>query len=737
MEKVSGTIFGFNLELPESSLKTAVVFSLLSVWVLVGLFQYLNRYTRRRYFAIWTGGWLFYALFLTIRASLEHFASPPLLMMLENWCIAIAAVLMFWGSFSFLELRVGQRLIAIAILFVSIWSYSVAYEFPGELWIKIPAFALLGGASLFTAVGFFLQRKRTPYVGIGLLTFGFGLWALYLVFYPFLQASEVLLSTGFLISTVLQLFIATSMIILVLEEVKTTLKEREQQILTEKGKAQYFEATAMMHQDRYQKLFENASDAIVILEPNTLQVLEINEAARRLLHLEKQKPAALNLPLILRSPGQKGDVEGVTWLERLCEAMEGTLTVGDELPRQVQVRGGPITYGGREAFELFLSELTERERLQQQLRQSEKMAALGQMVSGLAHELNNPLAAIKGFAELLMRDKKLDAYARESLTKMARESARATTLVQNFLAFAQQDSARKETVHLNVLVASVAEARRAELEMAGCELRLHLSAEDPTLSGNSDQLREVLNHLITNARQAMEKQAREKVLALSTWQRDGKVGVRVDDTGPGVPQNIVPRIFEPFFTTKEQGAGTGLGLSVAHNIVATHRGRIWYEKRPLGGASFLIELPQSEQKQSSNGAPAGGAPAKILIVDDEEALGSLLREMLGLIGHDVSVTQSPRDALRQLKEQNFDLVISDFRMPEMNGAEFYAEALKIQESYRKRFIFLTGDVVYEAAREFFTKEPVPRLLKPFQFQDIEKMIQTMLSDGNGSGALAA
>jgi CheY-like chemotaxis protein len=282
-------------------------------------------------------------------------------------------------------------------------------------------------------------------------------------------------------------------------------------------------------------------------------------------------------------------------------------------------------------------------------------------------------------------------------------------------------------------VGSIAEGRRAELEMAGCELQIHLSAEDPTLAGNSEQLREVLNNLITNARQAMEGQAREKVVTLTTFERGERVGVRVEDTGAGVPKQIISKIFEPFFTTRGEAGATGLGLSVAHNIVTTHHGRIWYEKRPLGGAAFVVELPKAEVSAASMNGEGGSQAAKILIVDDEEALCAILKEMLGMLGHTVDVSQLPSEALEKIKVDSFDLIISDFRMPGMNGADFYAEALKIQEGYRKKFIFLTGDVVNEAAREFFSKVPVPRLLKPFEFQEVEKLIQTVLRGNSVSG----
>jgi CheY-like chemotaxis protein len=215
-------VIGFDLSFPREYLRAALVISFISVWVLVGLFYYLDRYTRRRYFNIWAAAWLFYALWLTLNISLPHSPTPPWLAFLEQWCIGVTAVFLLWGSARFLGLRVRQFQLALFMGFLLVWSYVGAFELESQLQARLPIFGLIGLASLLTSLSFYRYRRRKEFAGAGLLSAGFALWGLHLLINPFFQLSEQLVSTGFILSAVLQLFIAVSMIILVLEEVRST-----------------------------------------------------------------------------------------------------------------------------------------------------------------------------------------------------------------------------------------------------------------------------------------------------------------------------------------------------------------------------------------------------------------------------------------------------------------------------------------------------------------------------------
>ena len=242
---------GANLGFPPAYLNAAVIVSLLSVLVLIGLFYYLNRYTGRRYFNLWTIGWVFYALWLGVGLGAGSVPAGPLQVMLKEWCVGASAAFLFWGSVDFLKLPARPHLFGLFIAFLLAWSYIGAYYFGNSLLVRACIFAMIGLASLLAGLSFYRLRKHREYIGAGLLSFGFVLWGIYLVVCPFFQKNYEMISAGFLISAVLQLFIAVSMIVLVLEEVRAAnelvldqirschLEAREVEERMERDEAQY------------------------------------------------------------------------------------------------------------------------------------------------------------------------------------------------------------------------------------------------------------------------------------------------------------------------------------------------------------------------------------------------------------------------------------------------------------------------------------------------------------------
>jgi len=404
-----------------------------------------------------------------------------------------------------------------------------------------------------------------------------------------------------------------------------------------------------------------------------------------------------------------------------------------------EVDGAPIQFEGKPAYQFFIRELTERARLEQQLRQAEKLSALGQMISGVAHELNNPLAVIRGYVELILNRHELPAQTRADLEKVARESERTAKLVSNFLSFAREQPAHRERVELNELVKRLVELRDFDFRVGGIEVRLDLDDTLPAVSADTDQIQQVLVNLVNNAVQAMAEMAPPQRLTIRTKALQEMVQLVVSDSGPGVPGHIVPHIFEPFFTTKEVGTGTGLGLSIVHSIMADHQGRIFYEPAEGGGASFVLELPIGEFSEKSKpatteAAPAPGTdkskgqkPALVLVLDDETSIAELLGEMLSLLGHKPTLCHSGPEALEWVGKVDFDVVLSDFRMPLMDGQQFYREAIRRKPALTKRGVFLTGDVVTEETQDFLKSMGNPYLAKPFQLSRVEETLNQVLA----------
>jgi two-component system NtrC family sensor kinase len=730
------------LDFSYENLQAGVLVSLLSVWVLVGLFSYLNRYTRRRYFTIWTVAWLFYALWLTLNLSIEPAWETPLILMLKQICISVSAVFLLWGSVRFFGRRVRQTMLALFLGFLVAWSYVGAYHLENQLQFLLPIFVLVGSTSGITAFGFWQYRQRREYIGAGLLSVGFGMWGVYLMLYPFIQQYHELISAGFFISAVLQLFIAVSMIILVLEQMRYINQKRAQNRIQQ----QQVEKALLQHQmisteERYRALFEQASEPILIASVEDLRLLEANQAAERLLGIQHADVGRLSLTLFCQITDTRGrpPANGEEWFRYICEQSPMNLVRKNGGMVPVEATGAIIDLAGKPAYQFFFKELTDQSRLEHQLRQAEKYSALGQMISGVAHELNNPLSVINGYLELIIAHHPLSAPTKNTLTKVVQESNRATRLIRNFLSFAREQPGQRRMVDINDFIHRLVELRKFDFSVGNIQLTLDLAPHLPQTLADPDQVQQVLINLVNNAIQAMMEQSGPHCLHLQSKHQDKSVWVRIEDNGPGVPKHLESKIFEPLFTTKKPGVGTGLGLSIAHSIMAEHQGRITYEPSSLGGACFALEFPIiaptslesiCEASAEDSGLPTEHRmrePASILVVDDEEPVAELLAETLDSIGCTTTVCTQAQKALDLLKESRFDLIITDIRMPHMDGREFFNRATDWQPELAQRFILFTGDVVNAETQAFLTSTKVPYLTKPFELDRVKRLVREFLN----------
>jgi PAS domain S-box-containing protein len=461
-----------------------------------------------------------------------------------------------------------------------------------RLVLQMPLFILLGMASLVGVWGFLRYRRKRRYLGAGLLSVGFVFWALFVAAYPFLERMPEYMSTGFVAASVLQSFIAVNMIILVLEQLRHTRERRTaMQLRSGEREKSFLQSQIIVTEDRYRRLFEHARDAIVITTAVDLKILELNHEACRLLGICATEAQGQSLKPAFNwdtNVGRDDPSSGSEWLERpilqQLRRKDGTLI-------DAEVSASPIDFAGAAALQFYLREVTAINQLEQQLRRAEKLSALGQMISGVVHELNNPLTVSGSLLELMLLDKGLPKPTQDRLKTAAGEHRRATRLMRNFLGLAREGGTEKQKVNLNEVVQAVLELRRSEFAKADVEICLRLDPELPAVQGSLDQIQQVLIILLNNALQAMEMVTTAKCLRVVTRAEPAMVTLLVEDNGPGVPLHLRSRIFEPFFTTKPAGVGTGLGLSMAHSYMSEHRGRIYCEHSPLGGALFGIELP--------------------------------------------------------------------------------------------------------------------------------------------------
>jgi two-component system NtrC family sensor kinase len=270
----------------------------------------------------------------------------------------------------------------------------------------------------------------------------------------------------------------------------------------------------------------------------------------------------------------------------------------DGTPMDLLASSSVIEYGGREAILTINRDITERRRLQQQLIQSEKMAALGQLVSGVAHELNNPLTSVIGYTELLLETASLDATCRERLGIIGREGERARRIINNLLSFARQQKPARTELDLNELLDRILDLRAYEMRVNGITVERRYGSI-PSVLGDGHQLQQALMNIIVNAEQAMtsgRKGGGLTVTTESTWvESRHKVAVVIRDEGPGIPEHQLDRVFDPFFTTRPVGMGAGLGLSITYGIVKEHGGAVFARSVPGEGATFVVELPGLSQ----------------------------------------------------------------------------------------------------------------------------------------------
>jgi two-component system NtrC family sensor kinase len=367
-----------------------------------------------------------------------------------------------------------------------------------------------------------------------------------------------------------------------------------------------------------------------------------------------------------------------------------------------------------------------------QLLEAGKLATMGNLLAGVAHELNSPLSVILGQVGLFSQTG-VDPKARARVKDIGEAAERCVRIVRSFLTMARRHPPERGHVSLNHLLREAVELLSFELRIASIEIVYDLERDLPLVWADGHQLKQVIVNLVTNARQAVQDSAPPRQLRLATRydERHSSVGIEVADSGPGIPAELRARVFEPFFTTKPDGEGTGLGLALARGMVEGHGGSIEIESAPGEGARFIISLPlgapPESQEESGELQAAGPVVGKsILVVDDEPAVASLLAEALSRDGYKVDMAANGAVALRMLGARDYDLIISDSGMPELNGRELYREIERREPRLSRRFVFVTGDILNPRTRAFLAETGAPQLEKPFTVESVKRVVRRAL-----------
>lgn len=380
-----------------------------------------------------------------------------------------------------------------------------------------------------------------------------------------------------------------------------------------------------------------------------------------------------------------------------------------------------------------------------ELVQAEKLAAVGSMAAGLAHEMNNPLTSIIGYMHLALRSRDLN-FERARLERVAEQAARAAGVVRNLLSFARKREPEKEHASVNAIVRKAIELKEYELRVSGIGVRTELDPSLPMTMLDSNQMSQVLVNLMTNAEQTMVEARIPGTIQITTRARAGRIQIELSDEGPGIPAESLPRLFEPFFSTKEVGRGTGLGLSICYGIVQEHGGSISVENRRGGGACFTVDLPIVGPQESgataavasrTKAAEAGAAAAvkeippssqngfRVLLVDDEPMILDIYYQGLTRAGYDVVTATNGQTALKRLAEARFHVVVTDLMMPRMGGMELAASVAASHPDLAEKVIFMTGDVASDPRRKYGIPAGARLLEKPFTHEDLLEAISSL------------
>lgn len=367
-------------------------------------------------------------------------------------------------------------------------------------------------------------------------------------------------------------------------------------------------------------------------------------------------------------------------------------------------------------------------RQRENVHQREKLAAMGSLLAGVAHELNNPLSIVVGRATML-QEEAADEGTRTIADKIRAAAERCARIVKTFLAMARQRKPEQRAMAINTVLGDCLEILSYSLRTAGVTVEKQLTADLPSISGDADQLHQVFLNLIVNAQQAMENQPLPRRLRVVSDRQGEHLRIRIADNGPGIAPAIRSRIFDPYFTTKPPGGGTGVGLAVSLGIIESHEGSLTVDCPPEGGAVFQVLLPiqvageQADPELHEASSPTPLAGPRLLIVDDEPEVGALLADILRRDGSRIDIAASGQEALHHLSEREYDAILTDLRMPEMDGPELYRRIEQRWPQRARQVVFITGDALSPTVQTFLAGTGQPYLEKPFVPAEVREIVR--------------
>ncbi len=508
---------------------------------------------------------------------------------------------------------------------------------------------------------------------------------------------------------------------------------------------------AIASEERYRTVFERSPDALVVQSLDDV-VVDANPAARALYGddvVGRHVTELADIDLAELAENQRSVLEGggSTWTGI------GRRLDGSTFPEEVE--SAPIRIAGQDRILVLVRDTTERQRLQQELLQAQKMEAIGLLVAGVAHELNNPLASIVAFSQLIRTDPNLPEDLRHHADLLIQESNRTRRIVQNLLDFARQRPPERVPTSLRELIDGVLALQSYSFGPSRIEPILDFDDDIPPIPLDRAQIQQVLVNLTLNAAQAIGPRAPRGTIRIVGRREVREAGevvrLSITDDGPGIPEQLRSRVFVPFFTTKAPGEGTGLGLSVSFGIVAGHGGTLHHEPGPNGvGASFIMELPvdtdraaapadppasqpgragePTSRPQPAESAAIRDRPLRVLVLDDEASIRDFLSRCLRRAGYEPLVAAEGGAALDIVRDDRPDAILCDHRMAGMSGTAFHDAVAQIDAALARRFAFMSGDVLNPELRDFALARGIVLLAKPFDIDSVGRTVEQIVTN---------
>ncbi len=696
-------------------IRATLLLSLIAAGQLTAVCIYLARGTRKAHFGFWAVAWLLYAGYRVMAYRLHTWPGQWAWLWIEFGCLGVSGLFLLLGMLHLTGHERRQSLVVAGVAGVMGWSGYAASALPESVWNAAPLMALLAGGCAWAGTHY--GRKRPVTRANQLLAFSWFAWGFCSLLFTYVGVAGTAKGIEHLIMPVLTLLVGMALM----------LKEE-----------------AALAEDKYRGVLEGTAEALFLVDLWTQQVLDANKAACRLTKYSREE--LLRRTFLELCPDLRKNGESLLDVRSMFNTVfkpysEFHILRADHSPVICEGDATLAQWRKQAVLQLTVREVDKSQTTNQLMRRTEKLSSLGQLVAGVAHELNNPLAVVVGYSQVMAKANDLDEKVRGNVLRILHESERAAKIVRDLLSFARPCEPQMTTVDVNRLICNVLDIRESDLRGHQIQDQVYLAPDLPPTKADAIQIEQVINNLISNSIHALDaKPPGERRLKITSEVCGFFIRVRVTDSGPGILPAVQEKIFDPFFTTKAPGKGTGLGLSISNTIMEEHHGRIWFESQPGRWTEFYVELPivACEKPAETVGAPvdvqieppvAAVSPAtegRILIVDDEPGIREVLKDVLICSGFVVDTAANGQEALERISSNRYDLIISDLCMPEMDGPALYETVRNQDARLADRIIFVTGDTVSPKSRGFLERTGNRWLSKPFNIRDVEDTVHDVL-----------